>query len=435
MEQAGVTWGAWIRSRTDPREARQKPEALEGLLVLDASYASMAGLFCSSLLAELGAEVVRVEPPEGDVARRYTPEALLHHETGLAYLAEGRNKLHVTLALDRPEGQDLFRRLAKRADVVVETFPAGTMDGWGIGYRQLREANPGLIYLAMTTHGQFGPRAGRETADADVVDQALSGLMSITGADEEEVGPQSWAVPTKSGNWMAWYVGGAFGAMGVLVALQHRSRTGEGQLVDVSPAEALMRCGGYEIPYYHAYRAVRERVGNRDVSVYPYSFIAAKDGYVFVSGYTDDNWTALTTIIERPDLRERYPTIFDRLRRENQIAIQKELDAWASQYTCQEIIEKVRSYQGKGTVAVGRIHGPMESLRDPHWWERGFFQEVEDPTYGRVTVQGPAWKMSETPPRIKWACRRVGQDNELVFTRYLGLSRSRLQELRARGVM
>ncbi|MFQ5893798.1 MAG: CoA transferase, partial [Nitrospinota bacterium] len=222
-------WALWAKAATDPARAFEKPEALEGIQVLDCSYGSMAGSFCSSVLAEFGAEVIRIEPPEGDPVRRLTPFGLLHQGTGLGYLVEGRNKQHVTLNLKHPEGQALLARLARKADVLIETFLPGTMDAGGIGYRQLSELNPRLIYCALTTYGQFGAKAACGKPSADVVDQALSGVPYFTGESDLDVGPAPYAVPTKQGNWHGWYAGGGYGAFAILLALHHRALTGQGQ--------------------------------------------------------------------------------------------------------------------------------------------------------------------------------------------------------------
>ncbi|MEK6717580.1 MAG: CoA transferase, partial [candidate division NC10 bacterium] len=183
LQVPGGEWGEWIRPQTEPASAFEKPEALADLLVLDVSSGSMAGPFCSSILAEWGAEVVRIEPPGGDVLRRFSPFGLEHKGAGLGYLVEGRNKLHITCNLENAEGRRQFRRLAAKADVVIETYPPGRMDRWRIGYRQLSEVNPRLIYAAITTYGQFGPKAAARSnqPDYDVTDQALSGLVYITG--------------------------------------------------------------------------------------------------------------------------------------------------------------------------------------------------------------------------------------------------------------
>ncbi|MFQ5897349.1 MAG: CaiB/BaiF CoA transferase family protein [Candidatus Methylomirabilia bacterium] len=428
-------WTVWAKAATDPARAFDKPEALEGIRVLDCSYGSLAGCFCSSVLAEFGAEVIRIEPPEGDLARRFTPFGLLHQGTGLGYLVEGRNKHHVTLNLRHPGGQALLRTLAQNADILIETFLPGTMDAWGIGYRQLREVNPRLIYCALSTYGQFGPRAACGKPPAEVVDQALSGVSYFTGESDLDVGPAAYAVPTKQGNWHGWYAGGGYGAFATLLALHHRVLTLEGQLIDVSPAEAAMRFADYNCLWYHAEGKNRERVGNLDMAVFPYTYFRCKDGFAFIAGFSDVNWAALTTIMGRPDLRERYPTIFQRLEHEKEKEIYRELESWATNYSSEEILEMVQNYRGKGVVATGRINEPKETLAEENWWERGVFQRIQDPYYGELLVQNPPWKMTETPPRVKWVCRPVGADNEEIYAKRFGLDSASQKALQAEGVL
>ena len=216
-----------MRELNHPSQAFAKPEALDDLLVLDCSEASFAGLVASSFLAELGAEVIRVEPPGGDPARHFTPFGLLHQDTGLGYLVEGRNKFHITLNLDAPESRELLKSLAAKADVLIETFLPGRMDAWGLGYRQLAPINPRLIYCALYTYGHFGPRAGSGQPNADIADQALSGVTFITGFPPDGTEADPTAVPTRQGNWHGWTLGGLWGAFGVLTALQARSALGE----------------------------------------------------------------------------------------------------------------------------------------------------------------------------------------------------------------
>jgi crotonobetainyl-CoA:carnitine CoA-transferase CaiB-like acyl-CoA transferase len=430
------SWPRFAKEITDPALAPEKPEALDDLRVLDASTGNFAALFASSILAEFGAEVVRVEPPGGDVARLFSPEGVRHRETGLPYLVEARNKRHITLSLERPEGRDLFRRLARHADVVIESALPGRFDAWGIGYRQLAADNPRLIYLAFSTHGQFGPRAASPIPDYDITSQALSGTPYTTGEPEGQ-GPPESAVPTRQGNWAAWYAGGGWGAFATLVALVWRRASGQGQFIDCSPAEGEMRLTDYDVHWYHSHRRIRERVGALNICVFPYTLIKTKDSYSFIAGFSDINWQGLTNIMGRPDLREQFPTTRDRIRDSKRL--HRELEAWAADLTSQEILDRVQEYvtnkRGPGTVATARLNRPAETLAESHWWERGVFEKIEDPDYGELLIQAPPWKMSRTPPRVKWACRPVGADNEMVYLRYLGLGRERLQALKAEGVI
>ncbi len=442
MQALGGDWVGWIRPRTEPAGAFAKPEALDDLVVLDVSSGSLAGSFCSSILAEWGAQVIRIEPPGGDVARGFSPFGLEQNGTGLAYLAEGRNKLHITCNLEKPEGRRLFCRLAGKADVIVETSRPGEMDGWGIGYRQLRRANPSLVYAAITTYGQFGPKAAAHAnqPDYDVADQALSGLVYITGEPARDpAGPQAYETPTRSGNWMAWYAGGAWAAFGILTALSHRHRTGEGQLVDVSPPEALMRFLEDMVLYYDKAGRVRERLGMVDNAVSLYNFVRCKDGYQMIAGFSDVNFAGVTNIMGRPELREdpRFDTSVKRA--ENRLALHAEVEDWSRQHTSQEILAKVQDYmlnkRGPGTVATGRVNSPAETFQEEHWWERGSLATVDDPIYGELPMQGQPWKATGTPPRMKWACRPVGHDNAYVYLKFLGLGPVKLAAYRKKGVL
>ncbi len=433
------SWGDWIRELDDPKHNREKAEALDHITVLDLSYANMAGCFATSTLAEFGANVIRIEPPEGDPARTYSPWGYMHMDTGLGYLNEGRNKLHVTLNLEKEEGREIFKTLAGRADMVVETFLPGTMDDWGIGYRQLSESNPGLIYCAIYTYGQFGPKAACGKADVDIADQAYSGIVSVSGEQPDDPdNPLPSEVPTKQGNWMGWYAGGAWAVAALLAALHYRNQSGKGQFIDVSPAEAYGRCINYGITYYYGFKETIPRVGNYDVGVFPYTYFKCKDGFAFLSGFADPNWKALCTIIDRPDLQEQYPTIFERLNLDNMKVMYKEIEKWTTQHTYEEIYNAVMDYNkniGQGVVVPGRISSPMDTMKADNWWERQCLEEIDDPHYGEMTIANHAWKMTESPPRVKWACRPVGGDNYAVYSQMLGYGPKRLEELKGRGVI
>jgi crotonobetainyl-CoA:carnitine CoA-transferase CaiB-like acyl-CoA transferase len=434
--EAIIPWTQYAKELCDPAHVHEKPEALDDLRVLDCSSGNFAALFTSSILAEFGAEVIRVEPPAGDVARLFTPEGIKHKDTGLAYLVEARNKRHITLDLQREEGRLLFARLARHVDVVIESELPGQMDAWGIGYRQLSILNSRLIYLAFSTHGQFGPRASQVIPDYDITDQALSGVPYVTGEPEGQ-GPAESSAPTKQGNWIAWYVGGGFGALAVLAALAWRWQSGRGQFIDLAPGEAEMRFSDAGVIWYHVAQRIQERVGGLHIQVFPYTLIKTKDSYSFIAGFSDINFTGLTNIMERPDLREPFATTRDRILKAR--ALHQELEKWSAALTSQEILERVQDYmlnkRGPGTVATARLNRPQDTLGEPHWWERGVFQKVEDPEYGELLLQAPPWKMSVTPPRIKWACRPIGADNQFVYLKYLGLGKERLQALKAAGIV
>ncbi|MGA7875644.1 MAG: CoA transferase [Desulfoferrobacter sp.] len=434
-----MSWGDWIRALDDPAMARTKPEAMEHISVLDCSYANIAGCFASSIFGEFGAEVIRIEPPTGDPARNFSPWGYMHMDTGLGYLNEGRNKFHITLDLEKAEGQEIFKKLAKRADVVIETSLPGVMDEMGIGYRQLSAENPGLIYCAIYTYGQFGPKANCGKADVDVADQAYSGITSVTGEPPEDPNnPKPSEVPTKQGNWMGWYAGGAWAAVSSMAALHYRTLTGKGQFIDVSPAEAFGRCINYGLTYYQGFDDTIPRVGNFDVGVFPYTYFECKGGYAFLSGFSDINWKALTTIINRPDLRDQFPTIFDRLDLDNMKVMYKEIEKWTLAHNYDEIYDAVMDYNkniGEGIVVPGRISAPMDTMKAENWWVREAFEKINDPHYKELMMANQAWKMTESPPRVKWICRPVGADNEYVYNLKLGWGEKQLNDLKGKGVI
>lgn len=432
---ASEKWPEWIRDREDPATAFAKDEALGDLLVLDCSRASMAGLVASSFLAELGAEVIRIEPPGGDPARHFTPFGLLHEGTGLGYLVEGRNKFHVTLSLEGDEGREILRTLVSRADALIETFLPGRMDAWGLGYRQLSEINPRLIYCALYTYGQFGLRAACGQPNADIADQALSGVTFITGFPPDT---DPSAVPTRQGNWHGWTLGGLWGAFGVLVAVHARGVTGTGQFVDISPAEALMRSADISAAWWELDGVLRSRMGNYDTAIFPYTYVRCKNGHLLLAAVMEPAWQALCRLMSRPDLIEQYPTIPSRRPLPVQSALHKQLEAWTMTLTFEEIAERFeegnRSIEG-GVMVAGRVVEPRDVIQNEHYRVRGALTVFSDPTYGDLLIQLPFQKLSATPPRLKWACRQPGQDNGHIYAKYLGLGREGLAGLRARGVV
>ncbi len=433
-------WTELARQITDPSDAHRKPEALEGIRVLDLSYGSFAGLFASSLLAEFGAEVIRIEPPEGDVARKMTPEGLEIENTGLAYIVEGRNKYHVTLNIESEKGREILREMARQSDVLIETYAPGHMDRLGVGYESLKSTNPRLVYCAIHTHGHRGElsdEAGKAGfGDYDVIAQAMSGFAYTTGIPEEyEEFPEHTRVPTRMGNWMGWYAGGAFAALAIMAALLYREVSNEGQYIDMSPAEALMCLNNYALHFYHLTGKVIERCGNFEPAAYAYNYFRAKDGMVFIAGYTDPNWKALCSIIGREDLVEKYPTIKDRTNPENWIPMTREIEKFTMQHTRDEILKLWLSYKGEGVTVAGEVLKPIETMKFNHWYERMALVRFRDRDYGEVLVQGVAAKMSETPPRLKWVCRPVGADNSYIYSKLLDMDEKELERLKEQGII
>jgi len=440
---ANEGYAKWAYQETNPDNIFEKPEALDDMLVIDASYGSFAGLFASSILSEMGAEVIRIEPPEGDLARKMTPYGMMIKDSGLAYMVEGRNKFHVTLDVNTEEGKQLFKRLSKKADIIIETFKPGYMDGLGLGYKDLAESNPGLIYCAIHSYGQFGEDSKKyaNQPDYDIIAQARGVIMSITGEpDLDPDVPNEYKKPLKQGNWMGWYAGGAWASYGMLMAMFHKRKTNKGQFIDCSPPEGLLSISNYVMQYFHMSGQHMPRAGNYDYAVFPYTYVKCKDGYTFISGFADPNWAALCEIMERPDLLQQFPSIKERLTPENQPTIQHEIEKFTTQFTSDELLRIITAYRNKpdkkGTVVTGRLETPREVLEREHWEARKTFVKINDPYYGEVLVQNSSFKaMSKTPGRIKWVCRPVGADNEFIYQKYLGVGGQKLKDLKAKGVV
>ncbi|MBE8540326.1 CoA transferase [Geoglobus acetivorans] len=450
MEEKSITgmaldphYARFIYSETNPDDVTRKPEAVDDMVVLDMSHGNYAGLFASSILAELGAEVIRIEPPDGDIARKMTPYGIMVNDAGLAYLTEGRNKFHVTLNIESEEGREILKKLVKKADVLIESFKPGYMDSLGLGYKHLREINPGLIYCAVNTYGQFGKDAKEHGNQPgyDLIDQARGVIMSVTGEpDLDPDVPQEYKKPLKHGNWMGWYVGGAWAAFGILLAMLHKRKTGKGQLIDTAPPEGMMAIANYLMQYFHLTKKKMVRAGNFDYAVFPYTYVKCKDGYAFMSGFTDPNWAALCEIMNRPDLEKQFPTIRDRLNPENQPKIQREIEKFTMDYTSAELLQMVMEYSRKpdkkGTVVTGRLNAPKEVLEIEHLKVRKMFLRLKDPHYGEVLIPNSTFRfMSKTPGRVKWVCRPIGADNEYIYGKYLGISGKKLDELKNMGVI
>ena len=441
-------WAEWadhVRSLDDPTKNFEKPEALDDLVVLDLSSRSMAGCFCSSLLAELGAETIRIEAPGGDLVRTYSPNGMMHQGTGLAYLQEGRNKYHVTLNLETKDGQEILKFLAGQADILIETYPAGTMDAWGIGYEELTKLNPRLIYTSISGYGQFGPESARKQYDYDNVSQARSGIQYGTGEilpEGKTYDEMPYAVPTKAGPWIAWAAAGTFGAMGILSAVYYRGLTGEGQAIDIATPEAYERLHDYALHWYADQGILNERFGNLDTALWLYGFYPTKDGGVFLGGLRLEMWKAFVDIIGKYDEwgAEQWTTLAPFMKKDWQLKYQAMINPETEKYTSQELTMKSVEYAKSGRLApitpvVAEIVSPDKAMRDEVWRDRGVFMPVQDPVYGSVVCAQAQWKATETPPRTKWVCRPVGYDNGYIYLKYLGFGPVKLKALEGKGVI
>jgi crotonobetainyl-CoA:carnitine CoA-transferase CaiB-like acyl-CoA transferase len=443
--QDWTEWSNWVRERDDPRIAQTKPEALDDLVVLDLSNKSFAGCHCSSVLSEHGAEIIRIEPPGGDFIRTCTPYGFMYKGEGLNYLTEGRNKFHITLDLTKPEARTMLKKLVQQADVLIETFPPGTMDEWGVGYEELKEMNPRLIFASITAYGQFGPMSKSKMADYDNIAQARSGFHYDTGemlpaGKTYEDAP--WAIPTKSGPWIAWFVSGSFMAMGILAALHWRALTGKGQALDIATAEAYARIDDFVALWYDHEGQVNERFGNLDTALWLYCFAPTKDGAVFLGGLRLEMWQAFADIVGKWEEwgAGNWTSVAPFTRKEEQLKWSALVFEETQKYTSEQLLNMSLEYSRHGRLApitcvIAPVLSPKDAMEDPNWKDRGIFTPVSDPVFGDVITAQAQYKMTETPMRTKWVCRPAGYDNEFVYLKHLGLGPTRLKRLRDKGII
>ncbi len=433
-----MEWREYARKITDPDEAKFKDDALDGIRVLDISIASPSAMFASSILAELGAEVIKIEPPGGDPLREVTPFGEFYlRNTGLDFLVETRNKMFVTLNIEREEGREILKRMVARSDIIIESYPPGWMDERGLGYRHLKEINPGIIYLAFSSYGHFGPKA-RDFAsvpDSNLLGLAMSGYMFMTKELPEAGEPYN--LPTAPGFWMAYYYAGMWGACGVLLALIYRNRTGEGQMIDVTSTEAITKIGMHLI-YPHAFGEPLEGFLPLDAGVFSYAFYEIKDGYAFASGYTDANFKALVTQIEAEHLLEKYPTVFDRIPLEKQKQAYRDVQEAIRKFTFRELAERMVKWKEEGREGVAiyaKVMSPKEVLEDDFWWKKKVFRIYNDHRYKNLLIPNTPWRLSETPYKLKWLGKEIGENNYFVYHNLLGFGREDLEDLKREGII
>jgi formyl-CoA transferase len=330
-----------------------------------------------------------------------------------------RNKRSVTLDLRQPAGRDLFLELALAADVVVENFRPGTMDGWGLGYEHVRAVRHDVVYVSISGFGQFGP--DRERAGYDPMAQASSGWLSLNG---EPGGP-----PVKAPTFIGDDLGGLHGALAALAALRHRDRTGEGQHVDVALQDALLfQSNGY--PMLAALGVDLPRMGSQFVVAAPAGVYRCADGYVMLGVLLDAHWRVLAELMGRADLAERPEYATGRARVTRRSELNALVDAWIGKQTVAEVVESLLAAR----LPVSAVRRYADAAGDPHVRERDMLQTVELENGARAPVVGPAAKFSRTPVRVRSAAPALGAHTDAVLEE-LGIGPSERAALRERGVI
>ena len=404
------------------REARTDLDGpLEGVRVLDVTT-TVAGPRCGCVLADYGAEVIKIElsDPE-DVARRLPP-ILPGTDPPDSYVHAtiNRNKKNISLDLRRARGRDVFHRLIQNSDILVENFKQGTMARWGCGYEQARQTRLDIIYVSITGFGQYGPYSGRPGYDP--VAQAMSGFMQLN-ADSDE------AVPMKAPVFLADEIAALHGVMAALAALQHRNRTGEGQHVDVSLLDSMID-SSTGLLSLAAQGVPTPRLGNTYAFAAPANAYRCRDGWVYALVVLDTHWKRLCGLLGRPELGDDpdYATLQARLGKRQEM--DQMLSDWCRSRTREEVIKSFESEQ----LAAGPVLTPAETARDPHVVHREAIQEVTGKSGGTYRLAGPSAKFSRTPIRIRSRAPGVGEHSREVLAE-AGFSGQEIEELAADGII
>jgi crotonobetainyl-CoA:carnitine CoA-transferase CaiB-like acyl-CoA transferase len=390
--------------------------ALAGVRVLDLTR-FLAGPFCTAILADLGAEVIKVEAPKGGDEGRYGyPTA---QGVPVAFLALNRNKKGITLDIRHAEGRALLLRFLPHVDVLVENFAGGTLASWGLAPETLVRDHPRLIVASLSGFGQTGPWATRPSYD--IVAQAAGGLMGLTGFPDQ--------APTRGGGSLGDFVQGLFGAVGVLAALTARARTGRGQAVDVSSQDAVFSLLDNWPAIHAATGRIPERVGNRHLATAPYDCYRARDGWLVIAVASNRIFRRLAEAIGRPELGAdpRFRGAAGRVERSAEI--NDIVGAWVAPRTVAEVMEALGP--ARANVPCSPVYTIDELLAHPQLLARDMIRRLPHPTLGEVVVPGVAVKLSDTPGAVTRLGPEPGEHNAEVYGELLGLGAEELARLRA----
>lgn len=391
---------------------------LQGIKVIELGQL-IAGPFAAKTLADFGAEVIKIESPgAGDPLRRWR---LMKGDTSIWWQVQSRNKQSVALDLRHAAGQDIVRKLVADADVLIENFRPGAMEGWGLGPDDLHAINPKLVMLRISGYGQTGPY--RDKPGFGVVAEAMSGLRHLTA--------EPGRVPVRVGVSIGDTLASLHGVIGILMALIERQRSGQGQVIDVALYEAVFNCMESLLPEYSAFGAVREAAGSALPGIAPTNAYRCADGqYALVAGNGDSIFKRLMVAIGRDDLAND-PALSDNAGRVKRVA---ELDAAIGEWTAQRGVDDVMAALDAASVPGGKIYNVADIANDPHYQARGMIQRITMDDGDEVDVPGIVPKLSRTPGSHRRNAPQLGQDT-LAVMRDIGLTPEQIDALIEQGVI
>ncbi len=391
--------------------------ALQGLKVIEMGQL-IAGPFASKLLGEFGADVIKIEPPGiGDPLRKWRK---IKDGTSLWWHVQSRNKRSLTLNLKEAEAQDIVRQLVSEADVLVENFRPGTLEGWGLGYDELKAINPKLIMLRISGYGQTGPY--RDLPGFGVIGEAMGGLRHLSGYPGQ--------APVRVGISIGDSLSSLYGVIGVLLALQERARSGQGQEIDVALYESVFAMMESLIPEYDAFGYIREPAGSALPGITPSNSYPCKDGsYVLIAGNGDSIYKRLMSLIGRDDLGNDPRLAQNDGRSQHAELIDNAIAEWTAQRGRDEVIEALKGAR----VPAGYPYTAADIVQDPHYLARQMIEQVQT-SAGPLRVPGVLPKLSRTPGRIGNGGPQLGEHTDDVLAG-LGLSEAQVAGLRERGII
>lgn len=391
--------------------------ALNGIRVVELGQL-LAGPFCGQLLGDMGADVIKVEQPgSGDPMRDWG-----QGETKVNWEVIARNKRSVSVNLRVPEGQELVRKLAEKADILIENFKPGTMEKWGLGPDALLAINPRLIIARMSGYGQTGPYSDR--AGFGGIGEAMGGWRYIVGEPDRP--------PSRMGISIGDTLTATFGCLGVLAALHVRDRTGKGQVVDAALYESVLQVMESLVPEYDLMGIIRERSGSILPGIAPSNVYACKDGEYMIGANKDSLWKRLASAMGRPELGDdpRYATHL--ARGQNQLELDDLINDWTRTLTVDELDALMTEY----SIPAGRVYRAPEMIADPHFQAREAIIEVETERFGKLKMQNAFPKLSDTPSSVRRpAPSVVGQHNQEIYGDLLGMTADQIDALKASGII
>lgn len=391
---------------------------LDGVTVLDLTRV-LAGPYCGMMLADMGANVIKIEAPgKGDDSRANAPQV---NGESAYFMNLNRNKRGMTLNLKSEKGKAIFKEMVKKADIVLENYRPGVMEKLGLGYDELKKINPAIVYGAVSGFGHYGPYSKR--AGYDIIGQAMSGLMSTTGWPDSP--------PTRTGTAISDVTGGMSCCIGVLAAYINRLKTGEGDKVDIALVDTMVSSLEIINMIYLCSGRVPSRIGNRYEAIYPYDSFVASDGYVIIACGNDKLYSLLVETLAIPALRdEKFANNIKRV--ENHAPLKAIIEQWSKSKKIDDIVSQL--------LAVGIPSAPINTIdrvtKDPHIAvAREMFVESEHPTAGKLTLTGSQLKFVNRKISIRFAAPLLGQHNSNILKEYFDYSDERIAELKESGVI